>query len=179
MTATSFWPFANQFNSLVNLFFQRIACVAAPHVWCLASCDASSTIILMVNYLVHVLYSLMFLLFCIPCCWLSSYYSNFFYFIFLAVLGLHCHTRASSSCSVWAFRCSGFFCCWTQALGCNSLVAPWHVGSSQMRDWTHVSTLAGRFVLIAKSPGQSWLLLLILAFLPPDFFGPIIGRGQG
>ena len=77
---------------------------------------------------------------------------SYLFFYFLAALGLHCSTRAFSSCSeqgllsscgVRASHCGGFSCCRAQALGhiCFSScskgsVALLHVGSSQTRDWT-------------------------------------------
>ena len=65
------------------------------------------------------------------------------------------------SCNVQASHCRGFACCRAQALkimsfsSCGSwaqqlqhmgLVALWHVGSSQIRDWTHVPCI-GRWIL--------------------------------
>ena len=45
----------------------------------------------------------------------------FFFFLsiylFLAALGLHCCTRASSSCGAQASHCGGFSCCGARALG--------------------------------------------------------------
>ena len=69
-------------------------------------------------------------------------------YIRMAVLGLRR--------SAWA-RCSGFSChrawalgtgdfsscsMWAQQLQCTELVAPWHLRSSQTRDWTHVPCIS-------------------------------------
>ena len=48
-------------------------------------------------------------------------------------------SEGHSGYSAWASHCRGFSCCGACALGCTGLVAPQHVGSSQMRDPTHVS----------------------------------------
>ena len=47
---------------------------------------------------------------------------------------------------VGASHCGGFSCCRPLALGHTGLFAPQHVGSSQVKDWTHV-TWAGRQIL--------------------------------
>ena len=53
-------------------------------------------------------------------------FKKIFIYLFLAALGLHCYTRAlsscgewglTSSCGVWASHCSGFSCCGAWALG--------------------------------------------------------------
>ena len=81
--------------------------------------------------------------------------------------------RLLSSCGVQASQCSGFSCCQAQTVGhtgfsscgmwaqqlwfpgsraqaqqlrCMGLVAPWHVGSSQIRDQTCVSCI-GKWIL--------------------------------
>jgi len=87
---------------------------------------------------------------------------SYLFFYFLAALGLHCSTRAFSSCSeqgllsscgVRASHCGGFSCCRAQALGhiCFSScskgsVALLHVGSSQTRDWTRAPCI-GKWTL--------------------------------
>ena len=83
----------------------------------------------------------------------------FFYFLFLVVLSLRCCTQAFSSCGeqglllFWSMgsRCVGFSSWGSWALQCGlsrhmDLVAPWHVGSSQTRDRTHVPCI-GRQIL--------------------------------
>ena len=80
----------------------------------------------------------------------------------MAVLVLCCSVWAFSSCvrmfsswGLWASHCSGFSCCRAQAVGrtgfsitdvVTSLVALWHVQSSQTRDWTYVPC-TGRWIL--------------------------------
>ena len=83
-----------------------------------------------------------------------------------------------SSWTVWASHCNGFYCGGAQALGhrahglsgcgpralerslssCGAwgLVALRHVGSPQIRAWTCISCLAGRF-FTAEPPGRSFL----------------------
>ena len=95
------------------------------------------------------------------------FFFNFYLFtsfwIFLAVLGLHCCARAFSSCGKWgllfvvvlgllvvvaslmgALGCLGFGSCplqrGVQWLWCTGLVARWHPGYSWIRDWTHRSS---------------------------------------
>ena len=70
-----------------------------------------------------------------------------------------------SSCGVWASHCGGFSCCRVQVLGCvaqqlqflsfraqaqqlwhTGLVAPQHVGSSWIRDGTHISCISGLII---------------------------------
>ena len=57
---------------------------------------------------------------------MSILFFSFYFYLFLAVLGLHCCLGAFSSCgeqgllsscSSWAFHCGGFSCCGTQAQG--------------------------------------------------------------
>ena len=94
----------------------------------------------------------------------------FLILLFLAALGLPCCVQAFSSCGkqglffivvhellirwfllLWSTgsRCMGFISCgmWAQELWHMGLVAPRHVESSQIRDWTHVPCV-GRQVLI-------------------------------
>ena len=68
-------------------------------------------------------------------------------------LGLCCHAWAFSSCGfssssggflLWS---AGARCLWAQELGCMGLLAPQHMGSSRIRDWTHVPCI-GRQILI-------------------------------
>ena len=51
---------------------------------------------------------------------------NYFIFLFLAALGLHCFVRASSSCGAWPSHCGGFFCCGAWALGAPASLAVAH-----------------------------------------------------
>ena len=90
---------------------------------------------------------------------------GFFFLIiilFLAVLGLRFCARAFSSCGkagatlhrgVWVSHYRGLSCCGAQAPDAQAqqfwltgLVAPRHVGSSQMRARTHVPCI-GRWIL--------------------------------
>ena len=77
-----------------------------------------------------------------------------------------------SSCSAEVSHCGGFSCCraWapgtgTQLLWCTGLVAPQRVGSSQIRDQTHVSclrqalSLGGKATAWEGSPGRSLCLI--------------------
>ena len=82
-------------------------------------------------------------------------------YLFLAVLGLHCFAWAFSSCDMqgltlefqWLILWSGPGSrVWAQRLWHMGLAAPWHVGSSQIRDHTHVST--GGFST-TEPPGKS------------------------
>ena len=81
-------------------------------------------------------------------------YFNFYLFIlFLAVLGVCCCKKTSSSCDDWASHFSDFSCCRAWALGHKlqhlqylGLVAPQHVESSLARDWTHIPC-TGRQIL--------------------------------
>ena len=85
----------------------------------------------------------------------------FFFNVFTyssAVLGLCCCAWAFSSCSeleplssgAWASHCHGFSRCRAQTqdrwLWHMGLVAPWHIESSQTRDWTCVPCI-GRWIL--------------------------------
>ena len=91
----------------------------------------------------------------------SYIHVSFVYLFSLAVLGLRCCVWAFSGCSERGLLSScgaqasrgGFSRCRTQALGSRAqwlwrtgFVAPWHVGSSQTRDRTHVPCL-GRWIL--------------------------------
>ena len=76
-----------------------------------------------------------------------------FFIYFLATLGLHCDVRAShfgscSCCRAQALEHVGFSNCrtWPQQLWHTGLVAPRHVGSSRIRDRTHVPW-TGRWIL--------------------------------
>ena len=73
--------------------------------------------------------------------------------IFLAGLSLCCCTQAFSSCSARAWRRSGFSSvehglqgAQAQQLTYTGLVAPWHVGTSQTRDRTHVPCIGRRIL---------------------------------
>ena len=75
--------------------------------------------------------------------------------LFLASLGVHCCTQALPSCdergllyscAAQAFLSSGFPCCVARALGCEGLIASWHMPSSQTKDQTCVPC-TGRQIL--------------------------------
>ena len=94
--------------------------------------------------------------------------------LFLAALGLHCCTRAFSSCGEWGLlfvavcrlliavaslaaehglQARGLQQLWlvgsrkqAQQLWPTGLVAPWHMGSSQTRDRTHVPCIGRRIL---------------------------------
>ena len=94
--------------------------------------------------------------FLILCIYFSKL-TNFIYFSFLAVLGLHRSPWAFSLCSTWASHCSGFSSCRAGALGhagfrsCDartqqSRLAGFVVESSRTRDRTHVPC-TGRQIL--------------------------------
>ena len=59
--------------------------------------------------------------------------------IFIALCGLSLVMASGGycCCGEWAAHCSSFSCS-PRALGPSGLGGPWHVGSSQARDWTHV-----------------------------------------
>ena len=67
---------------------------------------------------------------CVP--WLNLFLKKFIYliYLFLAVLGLRCCTRAFSSCGEQASHCGGFSCCGAQALGAQASVVVAHGLSS-------------------------------------------------
>ena len=97
---------------------------------------------------------------------INTFVSDFVFlnmFYFLAVLSLRCCQWAFSSCTEWgllsscgtrASLCVGFslrstgsrYASVVMAVGsavwCVGLVALWHVGSSQTRDWCHVPCIA-------------------------------------
>ena len=79
---------------------------------------------------------------------------------FLAALGLHCCAQAFSSSSAQASHCGGFSCgarpqcSWTQWLWHRDVAAPWHVGSSQIRDLTGVCCTA-RWTLNHWTTGET------------------------
>lgn len=52
----------------------------------------------------------------------------------------------------------------TLQLRCRGFVAPQHVGSFRLKDWTCVSALAGRFCT-TEPPGKSLFFFLIFEFL--------------
>ena len=63
-----------------------------------------------------------------------------------------CCMQTFSSCGAWASHCGGFSCwgalalhVWAEWLWCTGLVASQLMGSSQTRDWTHVSFI-GRWI---------------------------------
>ena len=85
-------------------------------------------------------------------------------YLFLAVLGFHCCSRAFSHSGAWASHCSGFSCCRTQALGmwaslvvAQGLSCPRRVESSWTRDQICVLCIednASGF-LTTEPPGKS------------------------
>ena len=63
-----------------------------------------------------------------------------------------------SSCSVWApYLWLAGFGAQARQLWCMGLVAPWHVGSSHIRDRTLSPILAGRLFTV-ESPERPWLI---------------------
>ena len=92
-------------------------------------------------------------------CFSFSNIYNFFKFPFGSAGSLLLH-RLFSSCGAWASHCGGFSCFGAQALKLwlvdsvvvarrlwsTSLVAPWHMGSSRIRDRTRVF-LIGRQII--------------------------------
>ena len=109
--------------------------------------------------------------------------------LLLVALGLHCCAGFSlvvasmgprSSCGAWASRGGGYTWCAAWALGAQKLqlpgskaqarqlwfmgpAVPWHVGSSQIRDWTHVSCI-GRWIPIHCATREAWVLGFWSAF---------------
>ena len=98
-------------------------------------------------------------------------YTVLFKYLFLAVLGLHCWAQTFSGGNEWgllsgrgakASRCGGLSLLWgpdsrvhrLHELWCTGLVAPWHVGSSRTRNWTHVSCTARRISLPLSHQGS-------------------------
>ena len=85
-------------------------------------------------------------------CFLVSFLSIVIY-LFLAVLGLCCYVDFSLVVESKGFSLQWLLLLWhpgsgaqAQQLWCKGLAAPWHVGSSWIRDWTRVSC-TGRQVL--------------------------------
>ena len=94
----------------------------------------------------------------------------------VCVLALHCCMWAFfscskrgggplSSCGAESSHCSGFSCCRAWALkrrlsscGCLSLVAPWHVGSFQIRDEPMFPALQGGFLTTGPTGKPSPIL---------------------
>ena len=100
------------------------------------------------------------------------YYLNRLYWVFIAVQaffylkcpGFSCYRALSlecvgfSSCSVWApYLWLAGFGAQARQLWCMGLVAPWHVGSSHIRDRTLSPILAGRLFTV-ESPERPWLI---------------------
>ena len=101
---------------------------------------------------------------------------------FLVALGLRCYPRAFSSCGEWgllssgsarASHCGGFFVAehglqahGLQYLRRSGLVAPWHVESSWIGDWTRVSCI-GRWILIHCSTREipGWLFVTLYIWI--------------
>ena len=74
-------------------------------------------------------------------------------FILLWLCGALLLDGLSSSCGVWTSRCSGSSCWRAWALGAQAqylrytgLVVPRHVGSSRIKDQTHVSCIGRHFL---------------------------------
>ena len=96
-------------------------------------------------------------------------------YLFLAVLGLRCHTWAFSSCSsraplhggVPASRCGGFSCCGAEVPGTQASVAAMHgsavtvhgLGCSTVCAWTRDGIrvpYTGRRFQSTIPPGKTW-----------------------
>ena len=97
--------------------------------------------------------------------------------LFLALLDVHCCMQAFPSCDErgllyscgeQAFLCSGFSCCGAWALGCECLVASWHMLSSQTKDQTRVPC-TGRQILnhwiTREVPSHRYIFCLSIYFL--------------
>ena len=73
----------------------------------------------------------------------------------------------SGGYSLVASHCNGFSSCGALAVGCKGLVALWHVGSSQIRNWNCVSCI-GRQILYhgatREAPGMDGFYLKIWHF---------------
>ena len=89
--------------------------------------------------------------------YLGFWVAIFYFIILLAALRPHYGTRAFSGCGAWASHYGAFSCCGSQAL-----LAPWHVGSSLIRDQPVSLALAGRFLTIGP-PGDSWHIFKTLS----------------
>ena len=123
-------------------------------------------------------------LLCVTVCFLYQWYKSLFFFFFFwlhwffdATHGLSLvgeqrllslrRAEATHHCGVWAFslwwllllQSTGSRAYWLQLLWCLDLVAPWHVGFSQTRDWTHVPCMDRR-ILNHWAPGKSNLYSL-------------------
>ena len=76
---------------------------------------------------------------------LSSFFLVLAVLVFIAVCSFG-EQRLLSSCGEWASHGGGLFCCaaWAlaQQLWRMDLVAPWHVRSSRIREWTCVLCIA-------------------------------------
>ena len=90
------------------------------------------------------------------------------------------YLQAFSSGSAQASHCGGFSCCKAQASGTwasvvatcelRSWVAPWHVGSSRTKDWTHVPYIVRQILIhcITKE------ILIVLSLIKYFIFKGII-----
>ena len=60
-------------------------------------------------------------------------------------------------------RCMGFSSCGVQAqqLWCTGLVALWHVGSSQTRDWMHVPCIGRQIPNHCTTREVPWMIILL------------------
>ena len=94
------------------------------------------------------------------------------------MLNLCCCMRALSgcgkwgpSCGTWASQCGGFSCWAAQALGHMSLVAPWHVESSQTGEQTCVPCMGSRILNHWTTGG-----VLDLLFSDPSSLTLNVGR---
>ena len=72
-------------------------------------------------------------------------------YLFMTVLGLHCCTRAFSSCGVPASHCSGFSCFRAQARGMQASVA------AAPRLWSTGSVVVAQGLIARRHVGSSWI----------------------
>ena len=103
--------------------------------------------------------------------WLCRVFDAWFRLSLIAARGDYSSLRFSGFSSWWLLlrqstgsRRAGFSgcCMWAQYLWCKGLVAPWHVESSQTRDWTHVPWIGRRIPIHCATKevcdGISWVI---------------------
>ena len=103
--------------------------------------------------------------------WLCRVFDAWFRLSLIAARGDYSSMRLSGFSSWWLLlwqstgsRRAGFSgcCMWAQYLWCKGLVAPWHVESSQTRDWTHVPWIGRRIPIHCATKevcdGISWVI---------------------
>ena len=88
--------------------------------------------------------------------------------------------RLLSSCDTWVSHCASFSCCRAGALekrpdSCD-LVAPGHVGSSQIRDWTRVSWIS-RQILFHCTTREAPILMFMETYDDPSHICSLISVG--